>query len=192
MTLSFFKSNWQDLWIKGEKKILLWKILKRYQDEFKIDDRDAISFECADDPSERMIFSFIEVGGRSHCCIWDESKKIWIIAGTLYFRNEWGKYLFEDRWRSLRIRLPGTKRLVPLRYIFSECLGERFDGVAFRGKGKLDGLEPLLRLDQDQEIQHFYSDQRCEMFNEVTDEWEFWGTVVKKINKPPRLLEHKP
>ncbi len=188
MDLSFLDLNWRDLRIEGKQMILLVDMLKRSRGTFIIDGYEAINFEPANEDIFRIVLRVFEVSGEgSYCYQLHEDTGKWVNLGMLRYRFEWGKYVFIQSWSLCGIKIPGLKEIVPLKDIFSGCLGEKLDGVAFVGKSGLNGKNVMLRLDTEERLERYDQEQKCEMFNTETDEWEFWGMLVKKLPPKPRF-----
>lgn len=164
--------------------ILLTDMLKRPGRTLMIDGFEALEFEPMNEEVVRIILRVVEVfSDGTYCYQYHEDTGKWVNLGKIRYRSEWGKYIFIQSWEACGIRLTDAKKIIPFKDIFSECLGEKLDGVAFVGKGVLADKHLLLRLDTDERLSDYYSDQKCEMFNTETDEWEFWGMLVKKLKK---------
>ncbi|GEM_PF-4785626 len=185
MDFPFFELNWKDMQIEGRQVIPLADMLKRSRGTCRVGGLQSISFEAVNPEIDRIVLRITETAEGTYCFQWDDDEEDWINLGFVRFRPEWGRYMFILRWESCGIRLPGEKKVVPLKEIFSSCVGERFDGVAFTGKEgtALEGRSLMLRLDTDTRLSDDHEEQKCDMFNDVTDDWEFWGVLVKRLPK---------
>ncbi len=142
----------------------------------------AVNFEAVDESVGAIFLRPMMVGEHLHCFRWDDEKKRWDDMGKILISNEWKLHYFGNHWKACGIRLPNGE-ILRFNDIFSECLGERYDGLAFIGKGRYDGENLLIRLDTETPLGNFYDEQRCEKFDKEKDEWEYWGMLIKKFPK---------
>lgn len=183
MNLMNFENEWRDFAIfNGKTVVSLRVMLVRSRGICTIDGCKAINFESANEDVDPMILRLItDAGGTIFCLRWDDNKEEWERFGCLVPANEWSTAQLERHWKDCAIQPVGTRRILNFRDIFSSCIGERYEGVAFTGKGKYDGENFLIRPNCDKQLANYYDDQRCERFNKEDNEWEFWGMLVKHV-----------
>ncbi len=181
MDPDLFSIIWKELQIRGGPQVIVLKqMLAKCLGTCTIGGFEALKFEPANPDADILYFrTVLTENYNSHCLQWDPENEKWNLLGMLHYANEWGPYLLRTYWTQSAIRLPGSAKATLLADIFSECQGERHGGLLFSGKGKFDGEQILIRLDDETPLDTYSAPQRCERFNRETDEWEFWGMFLK-------------
>lgn len=187
MDLSQFEVEWREFAVvKMEKKVTvvtnLRSMLKRSRGIYTKGGYKAINFESANEDVDPMFISLgKDNGGNTFCLRWDDVSEKWENIGMLVPSNEWSANQLQRYWEDCAIQLKNPNKVWNFREIFEKCIGERYDGVCFVGRGRFDGENILIRLNCDKQLANYYDDQVCEKYNEDKDEWEYWGLLVKHV-----------
>ncbi len=183
MDVDYFEIIFKELTVyNGNLETRLQDMVIRSRGICNIGGYAAVNFEAVNEDIGAIYLRPMMVADSTHCFRWDEEKECWDDMGTILMSNEWKLHYFRYQWKACGIRLPNGE-IRRFNDIFSECLGERYDGLAFVGKGRHDGENLLIRLDTETPLEKFYDEQRCEKFDKQKDEWEFWGMLIKKFPK---------
>ena len=183
MDLLYFEIIFKELTVhNGNMETRLRDMVVRSRGICEIGGCSAVNFESANEDVGTIFLRSETIGESTHCFRWDDEKGRWDDMGRILLSNEWSNHYFKNNWENCGIIFPNgeTRRL---KDIFSECLGDRYDGLAFVGKGRYDGENFLIRLDMETPLLNFFDNQRCERFDKEDDEWKYWGMLVKKVNK---------
>lgn len=187
MDLWQFEVEWREYSVmKIEKRVTtvvnLRSMLKRSRGIYTRGECKAINFEAVNDEVDPMFLCLgKDNAGSTFCLRWNDETEKYENIGLLIPANEWSANQLQRYWEGCAIQLRNPARVLNFREIFEKCIGERYDGVSFVGRGRFDGENILIRLNCDKQLANYYDDQVCEKYNEDKDEWEYWGMLIKHV-----------
>ena len=187
MDLASFEYFWPEIILKqnvySHDALRLQDILIRCKGEVTRDGYRALSFDHINEDlnpfilrSERKTFDSLA------CCYkWNEETEKWGLLGIMFLTNEWGNFQLRRLWEQCGIVFPNTNQITALKDIFSQCLGEKSEGLLFIGREKFRGDSLILKLDEKIRLPRYLDPQKCFFLNKETEEWEILGTLFKKL-----------
>ncbi len=182
MELVEFEMNWREYCIeprKDEKCIYLRDLFSGTRGAQRIGGFTAVRFVQRKDQADDLFLRPVDINGKMHCCSWDADREQWNNIGRIYRTNEWGNYQFTLYWRTSAIVLEKTKQQIALSSIFSQCLGEKYEGLLFIGTGILEGERMILKLDTKKRLAGFLDPQDCYYYDQDEEEWKLYGKLLK-------------
>lgn len=182
MDLAQFEVEWKEYSVTlGRHTVNLRSMLVRSRGTCTKGGYKAVNFKAVNEDVDPMFLRpAVAPDGTSYCMRWNDETEKWENIGHILISNEWSANQLKSKWQDCAIQLASSGKILNFRDIFSDCIGERYDGVCFVGKGRFDGENILLRLDREKQVTDYFSDQDCERYNEEKDEWEFWGMLIKR------------
>lgn len=182
MDLQGLEIRWKEHCIepkKGEKYVYFTDLFSGPRGTKMVGGYMAVQFARKDADADDLFLCVAPTEKNFHCLSWDADRSCWVDMGILHYTNEWGNFQFMLYWDKCVIILERTKQQVALSDIFSECLGERREGLLFQGAGVLEDQLITLKLDTDTRLDSCLSAQRCFYYDKDADEWRVYGTLLR-------------
>ena len=182
MELKDLELLWRELYIENsnKKQTYLSDMLARLMGEKNFSGIPALQFEPIKE-EDNYIFLTVDSDsqGPVYCSKWNEEKEEWECLGKLFQTYEWGPCMLNRYWNQCAVSF-ASEELVYLKDVITSCMGEKYGGLLFKGKGIWDGEMLILKLDREEKLQNYYQNQKCYRYNKDSGEWEFFGMLIKQ------------
>lgn len=189
MELRDLEFLWPELYIDSpnKKQLYLSDMVSKLRGEKKICGMTALHFDPVNEENGPIFLTIdCPAGGSTYCLRWDEEKGYWECLGKLYQTFEWGLRLLNRYWNICAIRLKSGEAVL-LKDAISLCLGEKYEGLLFKGKGVWEDEMLILKLEREERLENYFEEQKCYRLNRDSDEWEFFGMLIKNPRQNLRL-----
>ncbi|MBU6142127.1 hypothetical protein KGO95_03375 [Patescibacteria group bacterium] len=182
MDLQGLEIRWKEHCIElkeGEKYVYFTDLFSGPRGTKMIGGYMAVQFARKDADADDLFLCVAPTEKNFHCLSWDADRSRWVDMGILHYTNEWGNYQFMMYWDKCAIVLEKSKETIKLCDIFSQCLGERYEGLLFLGAGILEDQRFVLKLDTDTRLSSLLSAQQCLYYDKDAGEWKPYGTLLR-------------